>query len=698
MAVNLKSSKFYINRELSWLKFNDRVLEEAADSSHPLLERLKFVAIFSSNLDEFYMIRVAGIKEQIHAGIKSTKADGLDPEEVDLHISLHTHEAVSRQAAILTEDILPKLQRKGIRMRQFHGMRSGQRSYLENYFRERIFPVLTPLAIDPTHPFPQLNSLGINLLVQLENPKEEEEEKKLATAVVPIPPSLPRFLEIPTQNGKADYIPIEEVIKQYIGQLFPNMIILSTSTFRITRNADLDLSEAEADDLLKLIERELRKRRLGTIVRMEVASDTSLEIREYLKEMTELQERDVYDMPCCLDYAAFFYFLGVNRPDLKDKPFNPALNGEIIQETSVFDAIKKSDIILHHPYESFSHVVDFITEAAKDPDVLAIKQTLYRTSGDSPIVKALKIAVNNGKQVTALIELKARFDEANNIEWARELDHAGVNVVYGVLGLKTHCKILMVVRKESDGIRRYLHLSTGNYNAKTAKIYTDIGLMTCDEQMGEDASGLFNLLTGYSLQKKWNKFLVAPTGLRKEIAQQIQNCIKYHSPDDKAYIKIVVNSVVDPEMIQLLYKASMAGVKVDLIVRGICCLRPQMPGISENIRVKSIVGRFLEHCRIYYFKYQGESRIWMGSADLMQRNLDRRVELVFPVHKKEIKKRLRFIIQILLDDNTKSRMMDAEGNYHHVKPERDSVRVNAQKYFLRLAKDMHKGIDTIRKE
>lgn len=695
MAINLKSSKYYINRELSWLRFNDRVIEEAADATHPLLERLKFIAIFSSNLDEFYMIRVAGIKEQIHAGIKDIKADGLEPEEVDRRISVHTHESVRRQAEILTDDILPKLKRKGIRLRQFHGMRGEQRQYLANYFKEKVFPVLTPLAIDPTHPFPQLNSLGINLLVQLENPIEEEDENKFATAVVPIPPSLTRFIKISTPNEKEDYIAIEDVIKQYIGELFPNMTILGTSTFRITRNADLDLSEAEADDLLKLIERELRKRRLGTIVRMEVGSDMSLEVREYLKKMTELQERDVYDIPCCLDYAAFFSFLGVNRPDLKDKRFMPALNAEILQERSIFDAIKKSDIILHHPYESFSHVVDFITEAAKDPDVLAIKQTLYRTSGDSPIVKALKTAVNNGKQVTALIELKARFDEANNIEWAKELDHAGVNVVYGVLGLKTHCKILMVVRQEEDGIRRYLHLSTGNYNAKTAKIYTDIGLMTCDEKMGEDASGLFNLLTGYSLQKKWNKFVVAPTGMRKELAKQINNCIKYHTPEDKAYIKIVVNSVVDPEIIQLLYKASIAGVKVDLVVRGICCIRPGIPGVSENIRVKSIVGRFLEHCRIYYFKYQGESRIWMGSADLMRRNLDRRVELVFPVQKKEIKQRLRFIIQILLDDNSKSRLMDVEGNYHHVKPTKEEVKVDAQKYFLRLAKDMHKGVDTI---
>ncbi len=695
MAINLKSSEYYINRELSWLKFNDRVLEEAADSSHPLLERLKFIAIFSSNLDEFYMIRVAGVKEQIHAEIKDPKADGLEPKEVDRLISLHTHEAVSRQAGILKDDILPKLKQKGIRLRQFPGIRNGQRIFLEKYFKEKIFPILTPLAIDPTHPFPNLNSLGINLLVELENPKEKEEGKKTATAVVPIPPSLPRFIEMPTQNGKSDFIAIEEVVRRYIGQLFLNMSILGTSAFRITRNADLDLSEAEADDLLKLIERELRKRRLGTIVRLEVASDMNLELREYLKEMTDLQERDVYDMPCCLDYSAFFYFLGLDRPDLKDEVFSPALSSEILQEESIFDALKKSDIILHHPYESFNHVVDFITEAAKDPQVLAIKQTLYRTSGDSPIVKALKTAVNNGKQVTALIELKARFDEANNIEWARELDHAGVNVVYGVLGLKTHCKILMVVRQEEDGIKRYLHLSTGNYNEKTAKIYTDISLMTCDESMGEDASGLFNLLTGYSLQKKWNKFVLAPTGMRKEIARQINNCIKHHSPEEKSYIKIVVNSLVDPEMVQLLYKASMAGVKIDLVVRGICCLKPGIPGLSEKIRVKSIVGRFLEHCRIYYFKYQGESRIFMGSADLMQRNLNRRVELAFPVQKKEIKQRLRFIIQILLDDNTKSRRMDAEGNYHRVKPAKGEVRVDAQKYFLRLAEDVQLELDTI---
>lgn len=688
MANQLKHPKYYFNRELSWLRFNDRVLEEAADASHPLLERLKFISIFSSNLDEFFMIRVAGLKEQIAAGVRDIAADGLAPEEVVDEISSHVHKAVHLQYQLLINDILPKIRKKGIRLRTINNLRKAQKHYLLQYFREQVYPILTPLAVDPTHPFPQLKGLGINLLIELRTPYRNDSK----IAVLHIPSSLPRFILLPTDNNKQDFILIEDLIKQHVDHLFPNMKVLNVSEFRITRNADLDLSEAEADDLLKLIERELRKRRLGTVIRLEISSEMTPRNREFLLKITRLSEKDIYDVPSYLDLHAFMDFLKLDYPDLKDQPFTPALNHRFVKDRNVFDTISRGDILLHHPYDSFNHVVDFITEAAEDPDVLAIKQTLYRTSGKSPIVKALKTAVNNGKQVTALIELKARFDEKNNIEWAKELDRSGVNVVYGVLGLKTHCKLCMVVRQEGGHIRRYLHVGTGNYNATTAKIYTDLSLMTADDEMGEDATGLFNLLTGYSQQKKWNKFLVAPLTLRDEMSKKIHECINNHSQEHPARIKMVMNSLVDPDMIQDLYKASMAGIKVELVVRGICCLKPGIKGISENITVKSIVGRFLEHCRIYYFKHNGESSIYLGSADLMQRNLNRRVELVFPIHNPQIKSRVRGILQHLLDDEVKSRVLTAEGDY--IFPAKKGT-FNVQAFLLEQSQEKQKGIDTI---
>ncbi|MEZ4827804.1 MAG: polyphosphate kinase 1 [Bacteroidia bacterium] len=688
MVNVLKSSKYFFNRELSWLRFNDRVLEEAADESHPLLERLKFISIFSSNLDEFFMIRVAGLKEQLAAGVRDIAADGLSPDEILFRISDQVHRAVALQYTLLDEDILPRLRKKGIRIRTLSSLRKNQKSYLQKYFREQVYPVLTPLAVDPTHPFPQLKGLGINILVELRKPYHQESK----VAVVHIPSTLPRFIPLENESGKTDFVMIEDLIREHVWQLFPNMKVLSVSEFRITRNADLDLSEAEADDLLKLIERELRKRRVGTLIRLEVSQGMSEENRKFLKNVTRLLEADVYDIPSFLDLSAFMAFLSLNHPDLKDPPFTPALSHRFVHNHNIFETIAQGDVLLHHPYDSFNHVIDFIQEAAEDPQVLAIKQTLYRTSGNSPIVKALKTAVNNGKQVTALIELKARFDEQNNIEWAKELDRSGVNVVYGVLGLKTHCKICMVVRQEGSRIRRYLHLGTGNYNATTARIYTDLSLMTCNEEIGEDASGLFNLLTGYSLQKKWNKFLVAPLTLRGDMARLIQDCVKSHTEASPSKIMIVMNSLVDPEMIQALYMASMKGIRVELIVRGICCLQPGVKGVSENIRVKSIVGRFLEHSRIFYFKHSGESRIYLGSADLMQRNLDRRVELLFPVEDPQIKSRVRNILQDLLNDDVKSRYLTPEGDYVRI---RTRGEFNVQQFLLDQSQEKQKGIDTI---
>lgn len=688
MAKQLKDTGYYFNRELSWIRFNDRVLEEAADESHPLLERLKFLAIFSSNLDEFFMIRVAGLKEQLAAGVRDIAADGLYPEEILFRISDQVHRAVALQYTLLDEDILPKLHKKGIRLRSISNLRKNQKSELQKYFREQVYPVLTPLAVDPTHPFPQLKGLGLNLLAEVRKPYQNESK----VAVVHIPSTLPRFIPLENESGKTDFILIEDLIREHIGHLFPNMKVLNVSEFRITRNADLDLSEAEADDLLKLIERELRKRRAGTLIRLEVSRGMTEQNRKFLKSVTRLVEADVYDVPSLLDLSACMAFLSLGHNDLKDPPFSPALSHRFVHDRNVFETISQGDVLLHHPYDSFNHVVDFIQEAAEDPQVLAIKQTLYRTSGNSPIVGALKTAVNNGKQVTALIELKARFDEQNNIEWAKELDRSGVNVVYGVLGLKTHCKICMVVRQEGNKIRRYLHLGTGNYNATTARIYTDLSLMTCDEAMGEDASGLFNLLTGYSMQKRWNKFLVAPLTLRDDMLRLIRECVKYHTEAEPSKIMIVMNSLVDPEMIQELYIASGRGIKIELIVRGICCLQPGVKGVSENIRVKSIVGRFLEHSRIFYFKHSGESRIYLGSADLMQRNLNRRVELLFPVEDPRTKGRVRGILQHLINDEVKSRYLTPEGDYVRSKSRSG---FNVQQFLLEQSQEKHKGIDTI---
>ncbi|MEM6263051.1 MAG: polyphosphate kinase 1 [Bacteroidota bacterium] len=688
---DLQDTSLYINRELSWLKFNDRVLEEAGDTTHPLLERLKFISIFSSNLDEFYMIRVAGLKEQVHAGIHDIAADGLGPDVVLERISKQLHASVKEQARILEKDILPKLRHRGIGLKSLADVSEQQLDYLEAFFSDKIYPVLTPLAIDPTHPFPQLNGLGINLFVELKEP----DEKGIKIAVVPIPPGLSRFIPLPVTNGGHDFVLIEDLISQFAGKLFPQMEIVSSSAFRITRNADLDISEAEADDLLKLIERELRKRRVGMVVRLEVSWEMSKRSREFLQKITKIADTDLYECPSYLDLSSFMSLMKLDYPQLKDRPFSPALSAQFMRHNNVFEAISEGDILLHHPYDNFQHVIDFVTEAANDPDVLAIKQTLYRTSGDSPIVEALKRAVTKGKQVTALIELKARFDEQNNIVWAKDLDRAGVNVVYGVLGLKTHCKISMVVRKEGNGIKRYLHLSTGNYNEKTARIYTDLGLMTCNDEMGEDASGLFNLLTGYSLQRQWKKFLVAPSNMRHRITEQIKACAEHHSEAHPARIIIVVNSLVDPPMIEELYKASQAGVKIEMVIRGICSLRPGIPGISDNITVKSIVGRFLQHPRIFYFKYNGESQIFAGSADLMQRNLNRRVELIFPVESPEIKTRIRAIIQTLLDDNQKSRYMDAEGDYHiHELPE-GTEPIHAQELFMEQARERQQKLGII---
>lgn len=691
MSVNLKNPRLYFNRELSWIKFNERVLEEAKDKSQPLLERLKFISIFSSNLDEFFMIRVAAVKDQMVAGIHEMAPDSLTPEEQLSRISESLHQLVEQQGKIVLDDILPELRRAGIRIRNYSTLSPTQKAELKDHFKYKIFPVLTPLAIDTAHPFPQLRNLGINLLIDL---KAQNSRKEGQVAVVPVPGILERFIPVPgKENG--DFILLEDLVKNHLEYLFPNMRILKVTEFRITRNADFELSEAEADDLLKQIERELRKRRLGTVIRLEVSEDMSLDNRNFLRDMTGLRDRDIYNIEGHLDLASFLFLCGLDYPGIRDTPFTPALKPRIVNSENIFEAIRKHDLLIHHPYQSFQHVIELVQEAAKDPHVLAIKQTLYRTSGKSPIVAALKDAANNGKQVTALIELKARFDEETNIVWARELERVGVNVIYGLLGLKTHCKILLIVRQEEGEIRRYVHVGTGNYNARTARIYTDFSLLTCDPAMGKDASELFNYLTGFSDQQEWRKLFVAPVNMRENLARLINEAVRHHSPEQPSHIRMAMNALVDPDMIQLLYKASMKGVRVDLLVRGVCCLRPGVKGVSENIQVRSIVGRFLEHTRIYQFEFGGENTIYMGSADLMQRNLNRRVELCFPIDDPLLKARVMKVLDIQFSDNIKARILDEEGNYKRLKPGPGEHHVNSQDIFLQMALDTAREINTI---
>lgn len=691
MSVSLSSPRHFINREISWIRFNERVLDEARNPRHPLLERLKFISIFSSNLDEFFMIRVAGLKEQIHNNIYEPAADGMKPRESLNVISEMLHPLVKQQSDLLSEDILPGLRKKGIRIRNTTTLSQSQAQELKKYFKEKIFPVITPLAVDSGHPFPKLRSLGLNLLVELKTPFKRNESK---IAVVPVPQSLPRFIPVPSRKGD-DFVLLEQLLKEHLDLLFPNMKITRVSEFRITRNADIDLSEAEADDLLKQIERELRKRRLGTVIRLEVSSRITPESRRFLMEMNGLTEQEVYDIPSFLDIAAFMGLMDLDYPELKDHPFTPALNTHIVRQDNIFQAIKAQDILLHHPYDAFHHVIEFVQEAAKDPQVLAIKMTLYRTSGKSPIVQALKDAVANGKQVTALIELKARFDEETNIVWAKELERVGVNVVYGLLGLKTHCKTCLVVRQEEDQIVRYVHLGTGNYNVRSSRIYTDLGIFTCNPEIGKDVSELFNMLTGYSRQDKWRKIAVAPVNLRESFVRQLNDCMRSHSQENPSSVRLVMNALVDPLMIQHLYRASRRGVKVELIVRGICCLIPGIKEVSENITVRSIVGRFLEHSRIYNFNCNGQTRIFLGSADWMQRNLNRRIEVMFPVESADLKEYIRNVLEVSFSDNVNARMLGADGIYRRVKKKEGEKDINCQQIFLQDAMRRQRIIDTI---
>lgn len=681
-TVDLQDCRYYLNRELSWLGFNDRVLQEAFDPRTPLLERLKFVAIFSSNLDEFFMVRISGLMEQIEAGVCPRNPDGLSPKAQLQAVREHLLVKVAEQHHLFQAILRPALAAEGIVLLDDADLDAEQRGILTNYFEEHVFPVLTPLSVDPAHPFPQMSNLSLNLAVVVEDPETAIER----FARVKVPDSLPRFVALTDERNGKDAsrsswvgVPLEQVIAQHLHRLFPGMMVKAHHLFRVTRDADFPVKEDEADDLLAAIAEEISKRRLdGFVCRLEVERTMPSAMREKLVQSLEVSEEVVFEIEGLLNLKDLFFFLGLSRPALKDPlwiPLVPArfkkiraaeikdsLQGEA--RGAIFEEIKKGDVLVHHPYESFAATVEeFITQAADDPQVMAIKLTLYRTSGDSPIVRALMTAAENRKQVVALVELKARFDEENNIAWAKKLEDCGIHVVYGVVGLKTHTKTALVVREEGGRARRYVHIGTGNYNPKTAKLYTDLGLLSCREELGADLSDLFNYLTGYSRHDAYRKLLVAPLTLRSRMQELIERETRHALDGHGGRIIAKMNSLVDADMIRLLYLASQAGVRVDLIVRGICCLRPGLPGVSENIRVISVIGRYLEHSRVFYFENRGEEDIYIGSADWMTRNLDRRVEAVVPIEDASLKQELKVVLNILLEDNRQAWEMRPDGQY-----------------------------------
>lgn len=684
LTVALDDPSLYINRELSWLEFNRRVLEEAQDPQVPLLERLKFLAIFSSNLDEFFMVRVGGLQQKMQAGIGlGSGADRMPPAEQLEQISQFVRCHVAAQHQCLHDDVLPALEREGIVIRGFDQLTEADRRHLHDVFHREVFPVLTPLAIDPGHPFPHLLNKSINLAVVLRSPHHHEEN---LFAVVQAPAVLPRFVPLPADKGHA-FAPLETVIRLHLTELFPGMELRHATVFRVTRDSEYEIYDDEVEDLLKTIEEEVRKRRRGAAVRLEIENAALPEIEQWLMGALGLDPIDVYRIPALLDLTGLFqiHSLPLYYP-LRDPPFVPQQVGEFAQANNIWSVIKAKDVLVHHPYETFAHVVDFVEAAANDERVLAIKQTLYRTSSESPIVRALQRAADNGKQVTVLIELKARLDEERNILWARELEKSGVHVVFGFIGLKTHCKVALVVRREDDGIRRYVHLATGNYNPQTARIYTDLGLFTSNPDFCEDASALFNYLTGYCELPQWRKLVVAPSRLQAFMIEKIDQEAAHQKAGRKGRIIAKINGLLEPAIVQALYRASRAGVPIDLICRGICALRPGLPGVSDNIRVISIVDRFLEHSRIFYFGNNDDPLVYIGSADWMDRNLSRRVEVVFPIEQPDLKKRLiEEILATSLSDNAKARELLADGSHRRVAPQTGQALIRSQQRFLEIA-------------
>ncbi|WP_424923395.1 RNA degradosome polyphosphate kinase [Actinocrispum wychmicini] len=664
----------YINRELSWLDFNARVLALAEDESQPLLERAKFLAIFASNLDEFYMVRVAGLKRRRETGLSVRSADGLTPREQLAYIAKRNQELVEQHSAAFEQRVRPQLADRGIRIVRWGELAEEDKQRLHNYFTEQIFPVLTPLAVDPAHPFPYISGLSMNLAVTVRDPEAGTER----FARVKVPDNVSRLLNVASNGDEwsATFLPLEDLIAAHLGELFTGMEVTEVHEFRVTRNADLEVEEDRDEDLLLALERELAQRRFGPPVRLEIASDMSEHMQELLLRELEVAPNDVVVIAGLLDLSCLWQLHAVDRKDLKDAPFVPATHPAFAEhETpkSVFATLREGDVLVHHPYDSFSTSVQrFIEQAASDPHVLAIKQTLYRTSGDSPIVDALIDAAEAGKQVVALVELKARFDEQANIKWARALEKAGVHVVYGLVGLKTHCKTSLVVRQEGSTIRRYCHIGTGNYNPKTARLYEDIGLLTAEPSIGADLTELFNVLTGYARQDTYRSLLVAPQGIRRGIVERIEREVEHVEAGRPAGIRFKVNSLVDEQVIDALYRASQAGVPVDIVVRGICALKPGIPGLSDNIRVRSILGRFLEHSRVFHFAGSGEH--WIGSADMMHRNLDRRVEVTVPVRNPRLVKQMDAMLDSALDPATRCWVLQSDGEWEPAPTDLERVR------------------------
>lgn len=672
----LDQPDLYINRELSWIEFNCRVFEQVQDSRHPLLERVKFLSIFNTNLDEFIIVRVAGLIDQLVAHVPVLSPDGLTPEQQIVAVRDALTPQVEEAGHYWRNELIPLLAEQHIYILDYEQLDAQQRDSMRSYFEREVFPVLTPLAVDQGHPFPHISNLSLNLAVAISGDH---------FARVKVPPSLPRLVPVPMDkgaSGAAAFVWMEQVISAHLSMLFPGFDVLESYAFRVLRDADIEIMEDESSDLLETIEQGLRERRFGAVVNLIVNPSMPQRIRDLLIEKLETTADDlsVIDGPLGLGDVMELYRL--ERPELKDQPFTPRVSAPLRKGSDLFAAIRQHDLLMHHPYDSFDSVVEFIRAAAHDPDVLAIKQTLYRVGSNSSVVSLLQEAVENGKQVAVLVELKARFDEENNIEWARALEQAGVHVVYGLVGLKTHAKVALVVRKEPDGLRRYMHLGTGNYNATTARIYEDLCLLTCSEDLGADASLLFNSLTGYA-HNTYEKFIVAPLFLRQRIGDYIEREIRLHEKHGNGYLLFKMNALVDPVIVRSLYRASQAGVRIDLIVRGICCLRPGIPGVSETIRVRSIVGRFLEHSRAYYFANGGQAEVYLGSADMMQRNLDRRVETLFPVEDPLLREAIHErILKPYLADTVNAFELHHDGCYTRVQPAPGETPFDSQNWFI----------------
>ena len=680
---DLRRSEYYYNRELSWILFNKRVLDEARDKKIPLFERLKFLSITASNLDEFFMIRVASLKDMVNAGYSKRDLSGMTPAEQLEKINQETHELVQQQYSTYNRSLLPLLRQNQVQIITEHELLTEKQAhYVDQYFEENVYPVLTPMAVDSSRPFPLIRNKTLNLAALLSKKGEKEE---LEFATVQVPAVLPRIVAIPDENNDNVLILLEEVIERNIQKLFLNYHVICAHPFRIMRNADLTIEEDEAADLLKEIERQLKKRQWGEAIRLEVEDRIDKRLLKILKRELSIREDDIYRINGPLDLTFLMKLYGMSGVDhLKNPPYTPNRIPELSSEQDIFSKIRESDRLLHHPYQTFQPIIDFIRQAAKDPDVLAIKQTLYRVSGHSPIIAALAQAAENGKQVSVLVELKARFDEENNIVWAKMLEKAGCHVIYGLVGLKTHSKITLVVRREEDGIRRYVHLGTGNYNDITAKLYTDLGLLTCSEAIGEDATAVFNMLSGYSEPVSWNKLSLAPLWLKDKFISMIEKERENALAKKQAHIIAKINSLCDPDIIEALYQASMAGVKIELIVRGICCLRVGISGISENISVRSIVGNFLEHSRIFYFYNGGKESVYLGSADWMPRNLERRVEILFPIEEPRSKQEVLHILQLQLQDTMKAHVLTSDGEYEKI-DKRGKPAISCQEEFCKEA-------------